>query len=138
MRRPSVKSVHQPIALPKNRIVIGLMQYGPAELTDREADRYTPNRHFFAWIDTAARSSPYGVQARLKRAKVGLLGLGGTGTAVAAGLVASGVDHLHCAAATEQPRPAPPRPSPVAARSPRQAPHKTHSDQITSSEISFR
>jgi molybdopterin/thiamine biosynthesis adenylyltransferase len=160
--RPQIKSVHHPFALPGNRIIIGLMQYGiaseieddpdgtierlltlmdgtrdldticadlasthpeidrhsvrevvgdliasgfvedaaaelPANLSRREADRYESPRHFFAWIDGQPRSSPYEIQSRLKDARVALLGLGGTGTAVAAGLVASGVGGLHCA-----------------------------------------
>jgi bacteriocin biosynthesis cyclodehydratase domain-containing protein len=161
MLRPRVKSVHQPIALPGNRISVGLMQYGvaaeieddqegtiarilqlmdgtrdvaalcaelatthpglaeesvrevvdhltregyvedagaplPDGLTADDAARYEPARHFFSWIDTQPRDSPYDAQARISRARVGLLGLGGTGTAVAAGLVASGVGGLHC------------------------------------------
>lgn len=69
----------------------------PANLSAREADRYESPRHFFAWIDGRPRTSPYELQSRLKDARVALLGLGGTGTAVAAGLVASGVGGLHCA-----------------------------------------
>jgi molybdopterin/thiamine biosynthesis adenylyltransferase len=160
--RPRIKNVHHPFALPGNRIIIGLMQYGiaseieddpegtlerlitlmdgtrdldticadlagthpgvdlgsvrevvddligsgfvedaaaslPANLSEREADRYASPRHFFAWIDAQPRTSPYEIQSRLKDARVALLGLGGTGTAVAAGLVASGVGSLHCA-----------------------------------------
>jgi|SRR5690625_4365258 len=68
----------------------------PSNLTSQEVDRYVAPRHFFAWIDTQPRTSPYEVQSRLKEARVALLGLGGTGTAVAAGLVASGVGNLHC------------------------------------------
>ncbi len=162
MLRPQIKNVHQPFALPDNRIIIGLMQYGvaseieddadgtierlltlmdgsrdldticadlarthpgvepqsvrevvveliesgfvedagaglPANLSEREADRYNAPRHFFAWVDVQPRSSPYEIQSRLKGARVALLGLGGTGTAVAAGLVASGVGSLRCA-----------------------------------------
>jgi molybdopterin-synthase adenylyltransferase len=68
----------------------------PADLTAREADRYAAPRHFYAWIDTTPRESPYEVQARLKRSSVAVLGLGGTGSAVAQGLVASGVGAVHC------------------------------------------
>ncbi|MGS2620032.1 TOMM precursor leader peptide-binding protein [Micromonospora sp. LZ34] len=161
MLRPRVKSVHEPYALPGNRLLIGLMQYGiAAEIQDDEegpiariltlldgtrdlaqlyadlavthpdldedsvrevvdqlieqgfiedagaplpdgfppeaAARYDRARHFYSWIDPAPRQSPYEVQARIGRARVGVLGLGGTGTAVAAGLVASGVGNLHC------------------------------------------
>jgi molybdopterin/thiamine biosynthesis adenylyltransferase len=67
----------------------------PGNLSEREAGRYASPRHF-AWIDGQPRTSPYEVQSRLKDARVALLGLGGTGTAVAAGLVASGVGGLHC------------------------------------------
>jgi molybdopterin/thiamine biosynthesis adenylyltransferase len=162
MLRPQIKNVHSPFALPGNRIVIGLMQYGvaseiqddeagsierllvlmdgtrdldticaeltathpeidrssvlevvdeltaagfvedagaelPHRLTEREAARYESPRHFYAWIDGTARSSPFEVQAKLKGSSVALLGMGGTGSAVAAGLVASGVGNLHCA-----------------------------------------
>lgn len=69
----------------------------PARLTEREASRYEATRHFFAWIDGTPRSSPYEIQAKLKSSSVALLGLGGTGSAVASGLVASGVGSLHCA-----------------------------------------
>ncbi|PSL52827.1 bacteriocin biosynthesis cyclodehydratase domain-containing protein [Saccharothrix carnea] len=69
----------------------------PTPVSAREADRYASPRHYFAWIDSTPRSSPYEIQARLKHASVALLGLGGTGSAVASGLVASGVGHLHCA-----------------------------------------
>lgn len=162
MLRPRIKNVHSPFALPGNRIIIGLMQYGvasevmdddertierlltlldgtrdidtlcadlavthpeldpasvkavvddltaagfvedggaelPSGLTEREAARYESPRHFFAWIDGAPRSSPFEIQARLKASSVAVLGLGGTGSAVAAGLVASGVGNVHCA-----------------------------------------
>ncbi|HET9139778.1 ThiF family adenylyltransferase [Actinophytocola sp.] len=68
----------------------------PEALTEREAARYAAPRHFYAWIDTTPRTSPYEVQARLRNASVTLLGLGGTGSAVAQGLVASGIGALHC------------------------------------------
>jgi molybdopterin-synthase adenylyltransferase len=68
----------------------------PPTITEREAARYAAPRHFYAWLDDTPRTSPYEVQARLKDASVALLGLGGTGSAVAQGLVASGVGALHC------------------------------------------
>lgn len=68
----------------------------PLPVTEREAARYTAPRHFYAWIDDQPRESPYEIQARLKQSSVTLLGLGGTGSAVAQGLVASGVGALHC------------------------------------------
>ncbi|MBE1535581.1 HesA/MoeB/ThiF family protein [Actinomadura algeriensis] len=162
MRLPRIKRVHQPLALPGDRILIGLMQQGvaaeiqddeeggiarliglmdgtrtvdqvcaafaethpgvdeasareviedlvaggfvedagaplPANLDEREAARYESARNFFAWIDTVPRDSPYEAQSKIKDAKVCLLGLGGTGTAVAAGLVSSGIGALHVA-----------------------------------------
>ncbi|GAA1538870.1 hypothetical protein GCM10009678_21460 [Actinomadura kijaniata] len=162
MRLPRIKRVHQPLALPGDRILIGLMQQGvaaeiqdgedgaiarlitlmdggrtidqvcaafaethphvdedsaraviqeliaggfvedadaplPGNLDEREAARYEPARNFFTWIDTTPRGSPYEIQSKIKDARVGLLGLGGTGSAVAAGLVASGVGALHVA-----------------------------------------
>ncbi|MFG1704128.1 ThiF family adenylyltransferase [Nonomuraea sp. M3C6] len=162
MRFPRIKSVHQPLAMPGDRIIIGLMQQGisseiqddedgsiarlivlmdgtrtideicaafaethpdvdeqdardviaglidngfaedagapiPGTLTEREAARYEPARHFFSWIDSIPRSSPYEVQARIKDARVCLLGIGGTGSAVAAGLVSSGIGALRIA-----------------------------------------
>jgi molybdopterin/thiamine biosynthesis adenylyltransferase len=69
----------------------------PANLSAAEADRYSASRHFFAWIDPATRTSPYEVQSRIRDASVALLGLGGTGSTVAASLVASGIGALHCA-----------------------------------------
>lgn len=68
----------------------------PGGLTEREAARYESPRHFYAWIDPTPRSSPYEVQARLKDSSVVVVGLGGTGSAVASGLVASGVGAVHC------------------------------------------
>src|SRR5215467_2241967 len=64
-------------------------------LTDREIQRYAPTRHFYAWIDTTPRSSPYEIQERLKNSRVTVFGIGGTGSAVATGLVASGVGRVH-------------------------------------------
>ncbi|MPZ81568.1 MAG: TOMM precursor leader peptide-binding protein [Actinophytocola sp.] len=68
----------------------------PLPISEREAARYASPRHYFAWIDDQPRESPYEIQARLKKSSVAVLGLGGTGSAVAAGLVASGVGTVHC------------------------------------------
>jgi molybdopterin/thiamine biosynthesis adenylyltransferase len=68
----------------------------PPGLTASEADRYRSCQEFFSWIDTTPRASPYDIQARIRQASVLLLGLGGTGSAVAASLVASGIGALHC------------------------------------------
>ncbi|WP_187281507.1 ThiF family adenylyltransferase [Nonomuraea sp. C10] len=69
----------------------------PTNLSAQELERYAPARDFYSWIDTIPRESPYTIQSRIKQAKVALLGLGGTGSAVAAGLVASGIGALHVA-----------------------------------------
>lgn len=69
----------------------------PPGMTQAAADRYRSCRDFYSWIDLTPRSSPYEVQARIGNAVVALLGLGGVGTAVAAGLAASGVGALRCA-----------------------------------------
>lgn len=69
----------------------------PTGLSEADVARYHRSRNFFSWIDTVPRSSPHHVQARIRGARVALLGLGGTGSAVAASLVASGIGALHCA-----------------------------------------
>lgn len=69
----------------------------PPNLTEREARRYLSAQHFFAWIDSTPRSSPQETQSRIRGSRVALLGLGGTGSTVAASLVASGIGTLHCA-----------------------------------------
>ncbi len=68
----------------------------PRGLTAEHAVRYRSARDFFAWIDTEPRPSPLTVQARIGSARVVLLGLGGTGSSVAASLVASGIGGLRC------------------------------------------
>ncbi|MEO3794916.1 ThiF family adenylyltransferase [Nonomuraea sp. B10E15] len=69
----------------------------PANLTVEEAARYRTARDFFSWIDLVPRESPYAVQSAIKEAEIALLGVGGTGSAVASGLVAGGVGALHLA-----------------------------------------
>jgi molybdopterin-synthase adenylyltransferase len=68
----------------------------PDVLSGRELERYERSVQFQSWIDTAPRSSRYELQARLKKARVTVLGVGGIGSAVAASLTASGVGRLHC------------------------------------------
>jgi molybdopterin/thiamine biosynthesis adenylyltransferase len=68
----------------------------PACLTGRERERYSRQMPFFRWIDLGPRpGGPWQVQLRLRAARVLLLGVGGTGGAVAQALVASGVGALH-------------------------------------------
>ncbi|MCW2871309.1 MAG: dinucleotide-utilizing enzyme [Streptomyces oryziradicis] len=68
----------------------------PPELSLREQERYGRSMAFFRWIDLTPRTSPWDAQLRLRRSRVLLIGLGGTGGAVAQALVASGVGRLHC------------------------------------------
>ena len=68
----------------------------PEEFTKEEVDRYSRSAKYFAWIDTQPRSSPYEVQLRLKQAKVTILGLGGSGSAIAMSLVSTGIGNVHC------------------------------------------
>jgi molybdopterin-synthase adenylyltransferase len=49
----------------------------PSELSERECERYQRNAHFFSAIDLRPGSTGYGLQARLKAARVGVLGLAG-------------------------------------------------------------
>src|SRR5215217_5747099 len=68
----------------------------PAGLSLAEVERYDRALTYYAWVDLTPRSSRYDVQARLKASEVVVLGLGGTGSAVAASLVAAGVGAVHC------------------------------------------
>ena len=67
-----------------------------ADLTRDEVRRYRSNTHYFAWVDVQPRVSPYVHQERLKGANVTVLGLGGTGSAVAMSLAAVGLGALRC------------------------------------------
>lgn len=62
----------------------------------RELERYSRNENYFGWVDTTPRDTRFCFQARLRAAKVAVLGLGGTGSSVAASLVCAGVGHLRC------------------------------------------
>lgn len=68
----------------------------PEELSKQEMERYSRSAAYFSWVDTKARTSKYEIQAKLKQARVSLLGLGGSGSAVAMSLVASGIGSLLC------------------------------------------
>jgi len=68
----------------------------PPTLSPAEIERYDRATTYYAWVDLTPRTSPYDVQARLKASSVVVLGLGGTGSAVASSLVAAGVGTVHC------------------------------------------
>ncbi|SDN00916.1 ThiF family adenylyltransferase [Allokutzneria albata] len=68
----------------------------PDELTERERTRYARGARFYRWVDLAPRPSRWETQLKLRDASVAVIGLGGTGGALALSLAASGVGHLHC------------------------------------------
>lgn len=67
----------------------------PAELGDRDRVRHARGVALLRWMDLSPRASAWNAQLRLRRARVLVLGVGGTGGAAAQILVASGVGHLH-------------------------------------------
>ncbi|MFI1562537.1 HesA/MoeB/ThiF family protein [Streptomyces sp. NPDC020490] len=68
----------------------------PAELSERERERYSRGMTLLRWMDLRPRESAWEPQVRLRRSRVLLIGVGGTGGAAARDLVASGVGRLHC------------------------------------------
>ncbi|WBQ03677.1 HesA/MoeB/ThiF family protein [Kribbella sp. CA-293567] len=68
----------------------------PGNLSPEEIDRYDRATTYYSWVDLTPRPSRYDVQSRLKAGSVVVLGLGGTGSAVASSLVAAGVGTVHC------------------------------------------
>ncbi|SCF10251.1 Molybdopterin or thiamine biosynthesis adenylyltransferase [Micromonospora viridifaciens] len=68
----------------------------PASLSPAEIGRYDRALTYYAWVDLTPRPSRFHAQARLKASRATVVGLGGTGSAVAAALVAAGVGDVHC------------------------------------------
>jgi molybdopterin/thiamine biosynthesis adenylyltransferase len=68
----------------------------PGRLTERDIRRYDRAVGYFRWLDLTPRTSSWEPQARLRDARVTILGVGGTGGIAALALAASGVGHLHC------------------------------------------
>jgi molybdopterin/thiamine biosynthesis adenylyltransferase len=68
----------------------------PGNLTERDLRRHDRAVGYFRWLDLVPRDSSWEPQARLRDARVTILGVGGTGGVAALALAASGVGHLHC------------------------------------------
>ncbi|WP_416983985.1 HesA/MoeB/ThiF family protein [Streptomyces sp. T028] len=68
----------------------------PAAFSDRDAERYGRGVALLRWMDRSPRLSSWELQLRLAKARVVVVGLGGSGGIAAQGLVASGVGRLHC------------------------------------------
>ncbi|WP_344936628.1 ThiF family adenylyltransferase [Sphaerisporangium flaviroseum] len=68
----------------------------PDEFSPAEQERYSRNIAFFRRVDLTPRAHCWEAQARLKHARVLVLGLGGTGSHAAWALAACGVGTIHC------------------------------------------
>jgi molybdopterin-synthase adenylyltransferase len=68
----------------------------PDGLTEQDLERHSRTLEFFTNVDTRPRTNPYEFLTRLRAARAVVLGVGGVGSAVAAGLAATGVGQLHC------------------------------------------
>lgn len=68
----------------------------PGTLTERDLCRYDRAAAYFRWLDLTPRAGSWEPQARLRAARVTVLGVGGTGGVAAMALAASGVGRLHC------------------------------------------
>jgi molybdopterin-synthase adenylyltransferase len=68
----------------------------PEELTGQDKERYDRGRAYFRWLDLTPRASTWEPQVALRRARVTVIGMGGTGGVAAMALAASGVGQLRC------------------------------------------
>lgn len=68
----------------------------PSELSPDERERYARNMAFFRRVDLIPRAHGWEAQVRLKRSRVLVLGVGGTGSHAAWALAACGVGGIHC------------------------------------------
>lgn len=68
----------------------------PEVLTEREKERYDRSQRYYRWADLKPRASTWDVQVLLRKARVTVLGIGGTGGNAALALAMSGVGQLHC------------------------------------------
>jgi molybdopterin/thiamine biosynthesis adenylyltransferase len=68
----------------------------PVGLSDRDIRRHDRALGYFRWLDLTPRESSWDPVARLREARVTVLGVGGTGGMAAMALAASGIGRLHC------------------------------------------